>query len=154
MSENIGRNEPYPLHPIQLVSIKTLELSIKDNPDYSGNNKEDSYPYKLGIANAPFNEKDSTITVKVRAEISSVEDRQVPYTLRAEIAGLFEVNKDVFPMDFIEDWARKNAPLILYPYLRENVYSLTTRFNNEDGAVLPLFQVPTFKFIKPEEKTP
>jgi len=52
--------------------------------------------------------------------------------------GIFEVDEDKFPFKFIQNWAEKNAPLILYPYLREQVFSLSSRAGF-GGTLLPLF---------------
>ena len=62
---------------------------------------------------------------------------------RVEILGLFNVDDERFPIKSVHSWAKQNAPLILYPYLREQVFSLTSRAGFE-GTLLPLFQVPTF----------
>jgi preprotein translocase subunit SecB len=130
-------------HAIQLKSLRIIELylKVKANQDPSVIPEADSFTLYFG--HGRYDEENRTIIVHVRAEVGQ-DDGTAPYELRVELAGAFEVDPDKFPIIHIEDWAKRNAPLILYPYLREHVYGLTSRA--EVGAILlPLFEIPTFK---------
>ena len=140
MSENKGFNKK---HAIQLQDLKVLQLRIavksssQEIPTFEG--------FHLYHGHSPYDDEKGVIAVKLGVEIDSEIDKKSPFDLKVEILGFFKVDKDNFNIDYLEDWAARNAPLVLYPYIREQVYSLTSRagFN---GILLPLFEVPTFKF--------
>ena len=70
--------------------------------------------------------------------------------MRVVIGGVFKVDETKFAKADIDDWANRNAPFILYPYLREQAYTLTVRCGFP-GIIIPLLEVPTFK-IEPGKK--
>ncbi len=72
---------------------------------------------------------------------------KAPFVLKVELIGLFTVDPERFPIEHVDQWARTNAPLVLYPYLREQVYGLTSRagFN---ATLLPLLEIPTFRLMQ------
>jgi preprotein translocase subunit SecB len=76
------------------------------------------------------------------------------FDLLVELMGVFEVVNDDpesgFNVEFIKQWARENAPMILYPYVREQMYGLTSRAGYS-GVILPLMELPTIKFPSPTE---
>jgi preprotein translocase subunit SecB len=135
-----NQNE-YENHPIQLRALKVLELSIKVIPEHSQLEPK-LEKFSLFHGHSEYDQKDKTITVRIGVEMGR-EVKDVPFELRIEILGIFEVEEDKFPLKFVHNWAEKNAPLILYPYLREHVFSLSSRAGF-GGTLLPLFQVPTF----------
>lgn len=136
----------YQGHPIQLVHLKVTKLFIEPNLDVKQDLETDTGKFSLVTGHGDYDEEDKIITVSTGAKISS-EDGDNPFDLDIELLGIFEVDEDRFPLIHIEDWAKRNAPIILYPYLREHVYSLTTRCGFT-GALLPLLEVPTFKIEK------
>lgn len=139
----------YARHAIQLVALKVLDLSIRVNPDiadpYSQQIEDAEFAFTSG--HTQYDGEDHKIGIKISAEIG-MDKEKFPYSLRAELVGIFDVDESRFPIMHIESWATTNGPLVLYPYLREHVYGLTTRagFN---GALLPLFEIPTFKVSMP-----
>ncbi|MEZ9006239.1 protein-export chaperone SecB [Vibrio splendidus] len=144
----------YNYHPIQLRDVKVLELFISANPGCMSDQDSDcdveSSEFGFYHTHSKYNEEAKSFIVKVAAVIGRDNDEEEPTTefdLRAELLGVFEVDEDNFPMEHIEAFASKNAPLLMYPYLREQVYSLTTRAGF-DSTVLPLFEVPVFKLRK------
>ena len=46
---------------------------------------------------------------------------------------------------FLNDWAEKNAPLILVPFVRENIYSLASRA--KVNTIVPLFTLPSIRKV-------
>ena len=78
------------------------------------------------------------------------EDDSRELKMRVRIVGHFAVDKAKFPMDRLEEWSRYNAPMILYPFLREQVYSLTARCAVRP-LILPLVYLPTMN-IAPSER--
>jgi len=130
----------YENHPIQLKTLKVLELSIKVIPDHT-QLEPNVEQFSLFHGHNEYNHKDKRIAVRIGVKMGE-EVKEVPFELRVEILGIFEVDEDKFPLKFIDNWAEKNAPLILYPYLREHVFSLSSRAGF-GGTLLPLFQVST-----------
>lgn len=138
-------SEKYQYHPIQLRAIKVLELSLVVNPEVNQDALPETDSFRFYHASSDYDMEDSTIAVKAGVVIE--EDDSSPFELKIEIVGIFEVDKDSFPLEKIDDFASKNAPLLLYPYLREHVYSITSRADYP-SVVLPLFVVPPFKIGK------
>lgn len=141
--------EPYKLHAIQIVGIKVLELSIIVNPEVnistSPTKFEDAGSFTWGIGYGKYDTENQQIFVKAIIEIG--EEEGSPFRLKIAVVGTFKVDEARFPINKLNHWAEHNAPLILYPYLRELAYSLTTRAGFP-GVMLPLLQIPTFKITK------
>src|SRR5205823_3680079 len=95
-----------------------------------------------------------TIQVAVKVEIGKAPGSEyIPFTLVVEIIGEFHIDESRFPKEKIDIWASINAPFVLYPYMREHVYSLTTRAGFP-AVVLPLMQIPTMRVTSPAELLP
>lgn len=146
----------YNYHPIQLRDVKVLELFISANPSCMSTQDSDcdieNSEFGFYHTHSKYDEETKSFIVKVAAVIGREEEDKdkeptTEFDLRAELLGVFEVDDSTFPMEHIEAFASRNAPLIMYPYLREQVYSLTTRAGFE-STVLPLFEVPAFKLKK------
>lgn len=146
------KNDTTPnLHAIQLVAFKVLELYIKVNqPLESADLKLDEEDFSIHTGHSKYNEENHTIAVKMEIEIGEEESQKSPLTLRVNIGGVFEVDETKFPIIHIEDWAKRNAPIILYPYLREQVFALTVRCGYP-GLILPLVTVPTIRLEEPKK---
>lgn len=135
----------YKPHAIQLVSLRVVELAVK--VDVAAPRDSKLGEFSIATAASKYNAEKHLINVKMRV-VSGEEDEDSPIKLKVELVGVFKVDESAFPVDKITHWAEHNAPLILYPYLRENVYSLSTRagFNQ---ALLPLLEIPTFRVNSP-----
>lgn len=138
-------------HPINMVSIFPLCLSIKANVE--PNPLEGvKVPYSLKTASSKYDKENKIISVKVKFEIADGKgdkEQQPPFVMFVELMARFKVDDSAFPMDKIDDWAKRNAPIIIYPYLREHVYALTLRAGFMP-MLLPLVEVPTFKIEQPQ----
>ena len=132
------------LHSIQLLSVSVIELHIRANqlPDTSAKLELKDIPILVG--HGEYNKENKTIQVSVKIEIGMEKDKEieVPFSLKVELVGNFEVDEDDFPIEHVDDWANRNAPMILHPYLREHVYALTSR-SGFQPLILPLIEVPT-----------
>lgn len=138
----------YALHAIQLRALRVIELSIKLKPDRVLEESQSSpLDFNLTTGYGEYDADEHFIIVGVGASIGS-ENEDVPYDLKVDLRGTFEVDDTRFPLVHIEHWARNNAPLVLYPYLREHVYGLTSRIG-ATPVLLPLFEVPTFRVQAP-----
>jgi len=142
----MSNDNKFKKHPIQLVDLKILTLSINVDPLKDKRKLPDSGQFRLYHGHSEFNHESSQIGVKVGVAIDSEEDDS-PFDLKVELMGVFDVDQSEFNITYVDDWSSKNAPLVLYPYLREHVHALTSKAGF-DGLLLPLFVVPTFKIQK------
>ena len=139
------------IYPIQLISLNVLELYIKvKKPIGSEDLQLDEADFSIHTGHSDYDEKRHTIEIAVRLEIGEEEGTKSPFRMTIVLGGVFIVDETEFPMEHIIDWAKQNAPIILYPYLREQAFSLTARCGFP-GIILPLLTVPTFK-IEPGNK--
>lgn len=133
------------LHPIQIEGIKVRELFVRNNAMTDDSSKlSGDFQFKVGFTG--FNPEESSIDVGliiIMGEPDNLESSEL-LDLKVHLHAKFFIDIKVFPIDKIEHWAEHNAPLILYPYAREQVYALTGRTLNSP-ILLPLLQVPTVK---------
>lgn len=141
MSENTEKF--FKLHAIQLVKVNIVELFIRSNqpPDELTGIDELNIPFLVGHSN--FDDESRQIAVMVKIEIGNDDEKNIkyPFSLRVEIVGEFKIDEN-FPVKHIDNWARRNAPFILMPYLREHIYALTSKCGFKP-VILPLLEVPT-----------
>lgn len=133
------------LRAIQLVSVETRELYIRLNgPIEKDLASLDMKEIKLGSAHTIFDQETKTIHVGLRLSLGMEEKPVTPVSMRIEVLGTFTVDTEKFPAEQINDWADKNAPIILYPFVREHGFGLTSRCGMPP-IILPLLQVPTLQ---------
>jgi len=108
-------------------------------------------PFIFSTGHSSFDHVTSLITVGVKGEVGgeSSEQNKHPFHIRIHIQGQFLVDTKKFPVDKIDDWAYKNAPLLLLPFLREHIYGLASRAGIK-GVMVPLFVLPTIKVQPPQ----
>lgn len=136
----------FKLHPIQLLGIQVKELFIRVNGLYE-TQESDEGRFQIGIGHSDFDINDSTIDVGLfvrigQPEIIEEKDITTKFDLKIHLLAKFTVDQERFPMDKLEHWAEHNAPLILYPYIREHVHALTIRAGIAP-ILLPLMEIPT-----------
>jgi preprotein translocase subunit SecB len=125
-------------HPIQLKGIAINEISFKRTENIKG---DDKVQVNIMIGNSGYLPDEKKIIVGMKVICGS---EQHGFKMVVEISGHFEVDNQNFDIAKIPHWVNNNAPFILQPYLRENVYSLCIRVGIEP-IILPLTQVPTSK---------
>lgn len=140
-------------HPIQLLEVNVLDAEFRAFRAQSMRDDPGEYSVNLNFGYTDYDQDEKQIVIKVGAEIGERFDadkdpdpdklKDMPYFLSVSVLGRFEVNEDEFDVKYIQRWARKNATLLVYPFLREHVHSLTVRFGYK-GLVMPLIQIPTF----------
>jgi preprotein translocase subunit SecB len=146
ITPNTG-NDPK-LHPIQLVNLGVRELYIHSNRPPDVNIGAEPGECSMKISTTPYNSKDKRIAVVLTLESGIGADQsKAPYAMRIELVGIFEVDEAEFPIKHTSHWAKNNAPLVLYPYLREHAFGLSLRCGFKP-LLLPLLEVPTFKIDK------
>ncbi|MDA3902457.1 MAG: protein-export chaperone SecB [Desulfuromusa sp.] len=149
--ENNDSITSFGYHPIQLNNIFVRELHIVANnpPDEEVGVAGDKIAFLTG--HTEYDQEDQEISVSAKIECGFEEENDQPYSIRIAIVGSFHVDEDKFDVKDLEDWARRNAPLILFPYLREHAYALTSRCGFKP-LILPLMEVPTFRKPRKENQ--
>lgn len=143
MTTDSTDREKFRLHPLQLGSLLVMELHAKMKPGHDIETPIEPSNFLLSSGRAKYDESEHSIAVKIAATIG-YDDENVPFEMRVELVGVFVVDEKRFPLVHLDHWAETNAPLVLYPYLREHVYSLTGRLGVMP-VLLPLFEIPTFR---------
>ena len=137
------------LHPIQLQGIKVLELVLTSDGSQEDTSGLD-LPFQFSVGHSDFDLDKKLIMVGVIGEVgSSDKNSEVPFYIKAHLVGQFTVDTDKFPLEHVSDWASKNAPLILLPFLREHIYGLASRAGIKE-VLVPLLIVPTIKITSPK----
>lgn len=136
-------------HPIQIQGIKVVELSLVVNDLNYINGSGGEFPFEFSTGTSGFDQELNEITIGVIGEIgkSSADSTEIfPFFVKAHLIAKFSVDVRNFPADKVDDWAVRNAPLVLLPFLREHIHGMAARAGITD-AIVPLFTVPTFKVI-------
>ncbi len=145
------------LHPIQLVRLGVKELFIRANVPPDTERGTNPVECLVEVGTTSYDTDQKIIGVSLRLELGTNEnDTEAPYAMRVELVGFFQVDEDRFPMEQLSHWTEHNAPLILYPFVREHAFGLSSRCGFRP-LLLPLLEVPTFKIEKPprrKKKTP
>jgi preprotein translocase subunit SecB len=136
--------KPYPLHAIQLLELRVADLAI--HVDLSAPKDAEVGDFTMETGRSVYDVERKQIQVKVVVRMGMDESEKAPFKLEVALHALFEVDESRFDVKHIESWADKNAPLVLYPYVREHVYALTGRAGFPQ-ALLPLLEIPTFKVV-------
>jgi preprotein translocase subunit SecB len=136
------------LHAIQIETINYIKTYFEVNEEHFDPAVNNNDKFTLETAHTELMD-DNTVAVKIRVlsgfneDGSKIEDAD--FWMEVVIEGFFKVDSDNFPLDKVNVWADRNGPLILYPYAREVVQSLTYRVFDNGVAILPLLTVPTIK---------
>lgn len=137
------------LHAIQIETINHLKQSIEMNTSFDPLLETSEDSFSMQCAKTRYDSDTKSIGVKVSAQIGFDDDGEpistAQYWMEIEIEGIFAIDEEKFPIDKLDVWATQNAPLTLYPFVRESAYSLTNRVLKDSAAILPLLTVPTIK---------
>ncbi|WP_342049932.1 MULTISPECIES: protein-export chaperone SecB [unclassified Cupriavidus] len=157
-SENQGSGQqPWPLHAIQLVDLRVEHLSITAHVEVDRSEEPGAFSFET--ASNEYDPEESQIRVRARIRIGLTDeaeddsdlgepDPEAPYVMVVSLVGIFQVDAERFPIEHIDHWAKRNAPLILYPYLREHALSLSVRAGFPQ-MLLPLLEMPSFRILPP-----
>ncbi len=146
MSEH--QEVPFKSHPIQLIGLHVKELHIKANeaPDITvGVESEEGGLCSISVGHGEFVAEDSTISVALKLEIGETDQEPAPpFSMKIELMATFKVDVTRFDIQYITDFARRNAPYIMMPYLREHAFALSGKCGFRP-IILPLTEVPVSK---------
>lgn len=133
-------------HAIQLNFIGVREIHFESGRlpstiDFSGLDEP-----SFTVARSDYDASTKTIQVTTRVDVKSKGDSA--FSLRVALVAQFRVDENSFPVARVHDWADRAAFYIIFPFLREEIFSLTTRVGMKP-IFLPLLQIPTFKVEAP-----
>jgi preprotein translocase subunit SecB len=136
-----------------MVSLGVRELFIRSYQPPDLSTEVDPGSCSITVSALPYNHDEKRLMVILRLE-SGIEakESEVPYAMRIELIGLFEVDETRFKVEHLEDWAKRGAPIVMFPFLREQAFGLSLRCGFKP-LMLPLIEVPTFKTEKPKKKS-
>jgi preprotein translocase subunit SecB len=143
-----AKTKKFNLYPIQAKYIGILELHLKANqvPDNTVSIEGESH--RISVGHSEYDAENKTLEVFIKLEAGhrpkKTEPPNSPFFLQIQMLGVFHVNEEKFNIERIYEWAGKNAIYIFYPYLRENVYSLTSK-SGFKPMILPLVEIPTMR---------
>jgi preprotein translocase subunit SecB len=126
-------------HPIQLVEIRVNDLTFK-RMKYSDGELDVSF--QIATGKAEFAPDSDIIKCGIKAECQGKQGSEIEFLLNVEIIGIFAIDKPNFSAETVPLWQEKNAPFILMPFLREQVYGLSIRAGLPP-IIIPMAVVPT-----------
>lgn len=138
--------------PIQLVNIGVGEIHCTS----SGFPLSSVCPiesYNLSIGHSDYEPASGKIQITVNFESiddASKETINTDFKLVVRIHGEFEAidDKDTFDTEKMGKWASTNGIAILLPFLRDIIYTLTSK-SGYKPFILPLMEIPMWGATKP-----
>jgi preprotein translocase subunit SecB len=140
------------LYPIQTTFIAVREIHFVSHRPPSPNDKIEESSVTITQTATPFNEATRRVQVTLAAEFgpgNEASQNPPPFTVRVALTGEFVIDP-TFPADKINIWITRNAPFVLYPYLRERLHYITSQ-GGYPPIMLPLMQIPTIRITLPQQ---
>lgn len=113
----------------QLINIVLLECTFKRMPLDAGDPDPTENKLNLEITRSTSESNDLAVTLTIRLTQKREEDSIVEATIVK--AGLFKILEDTEdtsdPPLSVDDFARVNAPAIIFPFIRETMASLSCK---------------------------
>lgn len=128
---------------IELKSLFLLNTEFKRPLEF--NSKDEKISLGISINNK---KNENTLTVFLAIKVSMVN--QPEFLANVEMAGVFEYDSTNIPVA-IDDFAKINAPAILFPFIREHLATLSAKANMNRILLPPLNFVALAKEDKPSE---
>jgi len=145
-----AQSQNYPVQPTFIV-VREIQFVSHRPPSSADRIQESAIRFTYAIS--PFDEQTKRVQVTLGAEFGFQNEAgkpQPPFSLKVVITGEFAIADD-FPRDKIQLWATRNAPFVIFPYLRERLYYISSQ-GGYPPILLPLMQIPTLTLEKrPEE---
>lgn len=149
MNEEVSESQELPTLPVNHVSVDNVYLVHARFVDTMGPEPIEippitEAPLTFSIALGRTRPDRLTIAIGVNVAI------QQPYLVEVMYAGEFTMHPDVPLEDRADIWKRAAAhlaPIVLYPYIRETIQSLTLRSQSE-VLILPVL---SFQTVAPDE---
>ena len=157
MSERSSNSAPDErLHGIQLEALRVIELSLNVRDIEAAQRGGFELAVHTSVGVTEFNDEERVIGVGLVGTIgedgSAENAERSAFSIKVHILGQFKVDLSKFPRKHLNDWAQKNAPVLLIPFLREHVYGLALRAGIKD-VILPLVTLPVYRLPR-EDNAP
>jgi preprotein translocase subunit SecB len=139
------------LYPIQATFITVREIHFVSHRPPSPTDKIEQSTISITQSATPFNEVTRRVQVTLAAEFGPGNEpspNPPPFTVKVAMTGEFVIDPS-FPADKINLWVAVNAAFVIYPYLRERLYYITSQ-GGYPPILLPLMQIPTIKIAAPQ----
>lgn len=143
--------KPNPAYPVQPTFIVVREIHFVSHRPPSNEDKIDESEIHFTQQISPFDERQKRVQVTLGAEFGfqvGPEKPKPPFSVKVVMTGEFSIS-DEFPRDKIQLWAYRNAAFVIFPYLRERLYYITSQAGYPP-ILLPLIQIPTIKIETPQ----
>jgi preprotein translocase subunit SecB len=156
--------ETYKKHPIQLIQLEYRECSLQvrelDEEDSGADEAQDGEQleddeFQLIVGTVPYEKGSNLKYIKLECRTYGLPQGKKDhpgFDVVVDVSGVFSVDESQFPAEYVDDWGNKNAPLVLYPYVREAVTSMNYRCGIVD-VPLPLFSIPSFRIESPQTES-
>ncbi len=117
------------LHPIQLhdITVSRLSVVVRDHAAALSYGGEVDLNLQRGTSDFEFD--DPTVAVGLRATVKPVDssDEDAIFFVEVELSGQFTIDYSKFDFEDVPRWAEVNAPMLLLPYVREQIYGIALR---------------------------
>ena len=143
------------VYPIQTTFIAVREMHFVSHRPPSPNDKIEQSTISITQSATPFNEATRRVQVTLTAEFGPGNEPSPsppPFTVKVAMTGEFIIHPS-FLFDKINLWVTKNSAYIIFPYLRERLYYITSQ-GGYPPILLPLMQIPTIKIELPQPIPP
>jgi preprotein translocase subunit SecB len=143
------------LYPIQTTFIAVREIHFISHRPPSPNDNIEQSTISITQSASPFSEATRRVQVTLAAEVGPGNEpspNSPPFTIRVALTGEFVIDPS-FPADKINLWVTTNAAFVIYPYLRERLYYMTSQ-GGYPPILLPLMQIPTIKITAAQPTEP
>lgn len=135
-------------HAIQLEHVGLSKIEFTGYRSGSGEHHVSENAVEVSFSYSPYQEGSNRITLIGEAIIGELLESPStelidanPFYLHLRLHGFFSIDADDFDVAFADDFASKNAPFLMYPFLREQVYSLAIRCGFPN-VMIPLVKIP------------
>lgn len=133
---------------VDWINIEEVKFSV--NPEFS----EGSGPVELGLligVETDISEDGKALTVDLTLKANFSEDIIPPMDLSISLKGFFRLENEE-KKNFFGEFAKVNAPAIMYPYAREVISNLTVK-SRLPTLLLPIINFKAAQESQAKEKT-
>jgi preprotein translocase subunit SecB len=141
-----------PLFPIQLAKVDIGEIQYSC-AGFSDANVVPAETFNLKVTVSAYDSESKSLQVALTFDSKSDPDNSAlpyPYSLQITVHGQFFVHEDrlPFPVAEIRKWAEKNGVIILLPFLRESVHTISQK-TGFPPMMIPMIEVSAFQVGAP-----
>lgn len=113
-------------YPIQLEAIRPVRLEIRLVPEEDQVQPLQEPELEYYIAVCDHTKEAGRFLVSMRCTVGKPDNTTIVF-MQVEVAALFSLEHGEPTIEELNEWARAKASYIIYPFLRENIHSLSSR---------------------------